>query len=177
MTHTVPGTRHGRKPFVCAERVRWADVDLVGIMRFSAFTRFVEFGEQELLRAAGLPYSLIFDAPDVWLPRRALSIEYFAPVRIDDLVELSCYVSHTGDSSLTLAFDMRTTAGTLVASAAMTVVAVTAATFTKQPLPSVVRTALAPFALTTEEARAAAIVPESSTVAPAETASRNPLGR
>jgi acyl-CoA thioester hydrolase len=154
----APGSSAPR-PFVCTERVRWADVDLVGIMRFSAFTRFVEAAEQELLRAAGLPYAVIFDAPDVWLPRRALSIEYFAPVRIDDLVELSCYVSHTGESSLTFAVDMRTMAGTFVAAASMTVVAVTAATFTKRPLPDVVRTTLAPFTLSTEEARALARAP------------------
>lgn len=43
-------------PFVTQERVRWADVDLIGIMRFSAYTRLVEMGEQELMRAAGIPY-------------------------------------------------------------------------------------------------------------------------
>jgi acyl-CoA thioester hydrolase len=166
------------RPFVCTERVRWADVDLVGIMRFSAFTRFVEAAEQELLRAAGLPYSVIFDAPDVWLPRRALSIEYFAPVRIDDLVELSCYVSHTGDSSLTFAVDMRTMAGTFVAAASMTVVAVTAATFTRRPLPDIVRTTLAPFTLSRDEARA--LAPAHAAIRPAESAESaapNPLGR
>ena len=30
------------RPFVTHERVRWADVDLVSIMRFSAFTRLIE---------------------------------------------------------------------------------------------------------------------------------------
>lgn len=168
------------RPHVLTERVRWADVDLVGIMRFSAFTRFVEAAEQELLREAGLPYSVIFDDPDVWLPRRALSIEYFAPVRIDDLVELSCYVSRTGDSSLTFAVDMRGTDGTFVAAASMTVVAVTAASFTKRPLPEVVRTALAPFTLSVEEARSAARVTVQGTVHADEcgkTAAPNPLGR
>jgi inosine/xanthosine triphosphatase len=168
------------RPFVCTERVRWADVDLVGIMRFSAFTRFVEVAEQELLRAAGLPYSVIFDDPDVWLPRRALSVEYFAPVRIDDLVELSCYVSHTGDSSLTFAVDMRTMDGTFVAAASMTVVAVRAVDFTKRPLPDVVRTTLAPFTLSPKEARAARPGAGDRALERGEranTATPNPLGR
>ena len=168
------------RPYVVTERVRWADVDLVGIMRFSAFTRFVEAAEQELLREAGLPYSVIFDDPDVWLPRRALSIEYFAPVRIDDLVELSCYVSHTGDTSLTFAVDMRRMDGTFVAAASMTVVAVTAATFTKRPLPEIVRTTLAPFTLSRAEARAAARGTARGAAQgdqSGKTAAPNPLGR
>jgi YbgC/YbaW family acyl-CoA thioester hydrolase len=174
-----PDAARSPRPFALTERVRWADVDLVGIMRFSAFTRFVEAAEQELLRAAGLPYSVIFDAPDVWLPRRALSIEYFAPVRIDDLVELSCYVSHTGGSALTVAVDMRTADGGFVAAATMTVVAVTAATFTKRPLPDIVRTALAPFTLSRDEARAMARMQEADAPSPAESApiaAPNPLG-
>ena len=37
-------------------------------------------GLGELGQAAGLPYSEVFDAPDVLMPRRALTLEYFAPV-------------------------------------------------------------------------------------------------
>ena len=177
MPHPDP-TSPPRRPFVWTERVRWADVDLVGIMRFSAFTRFVEAVEQELLRAAGLPYSEIFDSPATLLPRRALSLEYFAPVRLDDAVESSCYVSHIGESSLTFTIDMRGPSGTLVAVATMTVVAVAAATFTKCALPDVVRTALTPWAMSVEEARSRVVgdgladpVPQS-----AKTAPRNPLG-
>lgn len=148
---TNPPLRH---PFVYHERVRWADVDLVGIMRFSAFTRLVELAEQELLREAGLPYAGSFDAPEVWMPRRALSFEYFAPARIDQLLALHTYVTRMGDTSLTMAVDVRDAAdGTLVAAASMTVVCVTAATFAKRPLPPEMRDALAPWLTTVEEAR------------------------
>jgi YbgC/YbaW family acyl-CoA thioester hydrolase len=145
------------RPFVLSERVRWADVDLVGIMRFSAVTRFAEMAEQELLREAGLPYRLIFEAPEVWMPRRHLSVDYLAPARIDDLLTLVTYVSRLGETSLTLNVDLRHEGGTLVAAAAMVVVCVTVADFTKRPLPRVVREALAPFACSVEEARTAPI--------------------
>jgi len=144
----------GRRPFVMEERVRWADVDLVGIMRFSAFTRLVELAEQELLRAAGLPYREMFDAPDVWMPRRALGIEYFAPVRIDEPLALHAYVSRMGETSLTFAVDVHSVERSVLAAAAsMTVVCVTAATFAKRPLPRLIREALAPWVLTVDEAR------------------------
>lgn len=143
------------QPFLSHERVRWADVDLVGIMRFSAFTRLVENAEQELLRAAGLPYGEIMVAPDIWMPRRHLAIEYFAPVRLDDELALVTSVSRMGDTSLTLQVDVRTrTRWTLSASAALVVVCVEATTFAKRPLPRICREALAPFVVPPDEARA-----------------------
>lgn len=143
------------RPFVIHERVRWADVDLVCIMRFSAFTRLVELAEQELLRAVGLPYALLFDNPTIWMPRRRLEIDYYAPARIDDELALVTYVSRMGDTSLTLQVDVRhAERQTLVAAISMVVVCVTVEGFAKRPLPQSARTALAPFVLTVEDARA-----------------------
>lgn len=142
------------RPFRLTERVRWADVDLVGIMRFSAVTRFVELAEQELLRAAGLPYQVIFDQPEIWMPRRHLAIEYLSPARIDDELTVLAYVSRLGDSSLTLQCDLRQPDGRLVAGATMVVVCVTVEAFTKRPLPTIVRESLAPFVCSVEAARA-----------------------
>lgn len=145
------------RPFVTHERVRWADVDLVSIMRFSAFTRLVEVAEQELLRAAGLPYATLFDNPSIWMPRRRLEIDYFAPARIDDELALVAYVSRMGDTSLTLQVDVRhATRHTLIAAATMVVVCVTVEGFAKRPLPRSAREALAPFVMTVAEARAGA---------------------
>jgi YbgC/YbaW family acyl-CoA thioester hydrolase len=146
------------QPHVCTERVRWADVDLVGIARFSCFTRFVEHAEQEWLRAAGLPYTEIFNAPDIWMPRRHLAIEYFAPARLDDALALVTYVPRVGDTSLTFRVDMfGLDEGALKVSATVVVVCVTADDFAKRPLPRLIRDAVAPFVMEPEEARAASL--------------------
>lgn len=143
------------RPFVCQERVRWADVDLVGIMRFSAFTRLVELAEQELLRAAGMPYVEIFENPTFWMPRRHLSIDYLAPARIDEPLTLVSYVSRLGTTSMTMTVDIYADARrSLVASAAMVVVCVDRAHFHKQPLPAAMQAGLAPFVCSQEAARA-----------------------
>jgi YbgC/YbaW family acyl-CoA thioester hydrolase len=143
------------RPLVTHERVRWADVDLVSIMRFSAFPRLIEIAEQELLRAAGLPYATLFDHPSLWMPRRRLEIDYFAPARLDDELALVTYVSRMGETSLTLQVDIRhATRNTLVAAATMVVVCVTVAEFAKRPLPRSARESLAPFVMTVDEARA-----------------------
>ncbi len=142
------------QPFVMQDRVRWADVDLVSIMRFSAFTRLVEVAEQELMRDAGFSFKEAFDAPTVWMPRRHLSIDYFAPARIDDALTLVTYVSRLGDTSATFNVDVRLTErDVLIAAAAMVVVCVSVPTFEKRALPAEFRTALAPYLCSVEEAR------------------------
>jgi YbgC/YbaW family acyl-CoA thioester hydrolase len=144
-------------PHVCAERVRWADVDLVGIARFSAFTRFVEHGEQEWLRAAGLPYREIFNAPSIWMPRRHMSIDYFAPARLDDALALVTYVPRIGTTSFTFNVDVLGLAdGAPRASASVVVVCVNVEDFAKRPLPRMVLDAIAPFHLDRDAALEAA---------------------
>lgn len=137
-------------PFVCTERVRWADVDLVRIMRFSAVPRFIELAEQELLREAGLPYGQLFDPPAVWMPRRHLSIDYLTPARIDDLLTVAIWVSRLGDSSLTLAVELRLPDDRVVARSSLVIVCVTVEDFTKRPLPRVVRDKLGPYLIPPE---------------------------
>jgi YbgC/YbaW family acyl-CoA thioester hydrolase len=143
-------------PHLCVERVRWADVDLVGIMRFSAFTRFVEHAEQEWLRAAGLPYREIFEAPTIWMPRRRLVIDYLAPARLDDPLAMATFVSRLGETALTVAVDVVDARdGAPRAHAEMVVVCVDRATFTKRPLPQLVRDAVRPWVADADAVRAA----------------------
>jgi acyl-CoA thioester hydrolase len=145
------------RPHVCVERVRWADVDLVGIARFSAFTRYVEQAEQEWLRAAGLPYAEIFQAPTIYMPRRHLSIEYFAPARIDEALALVTYASRIGNTSLTVNVDVLGLHDRVRrASAEMVIVCVDVEGFSKRPLPQLIRDAIQPFHMDREAALVAA---------------------
>jgi YbgC/YbaW family acyl-CoA thioester hydrolase len=143
-------------PLVIHERVRWADVDLVGIMRFSAFTRLVENAEQELWRDAGLPYSQQFVRPETWLPRRSLHIEYTAPATIDAPLACVTYVSRLGETAMTFNVDVMSPDFTqLYASATVVAVCVGAADFRKQPLPPELREYMQPYTMSSEAARAA----------------------
>lgn len=140
-------------PHVCAERVRWADVDLIGIARFSCFTRFVEHAEQEWLRSAGLPYTEIFSSPDVLLPRRHLSIDYLSPARLDEPLGLITWVAHTGDSSLTFRVEIVSLQDSSPrASATVVVVCVGAKDFSKQSLPAELLERIAPFRMDRDSA-------------------------
>ena len=143
------------RPFLSADRVRWADVDLVGIMRFSAFTRLVENAEQDMSREVGLGYQKIMQNPAVWMPRRNLSIAYTAPARIDDVLQLVTYVSRMGESSVVFNVDVMTANfRQLYAAAEVVTVCVDARAFTKVALPEETRLALAPYTISTAAARA-----------------------
>ena len=142
------------RPFEVVEHVRWADVDLAGIMRFSAVPRFVELAEQELMRAAGYPYSRLMDHPSFWMPRRQLLVDYLAPARLDEALTLVTYVPRFGESSLTLHVDVYGSGGRAVATTAMVLVCVNAQDFRTQPLPEEYRRVLEPYACPVELARA-----------------------
>ncbi|MEO7999625.1 MAG: thioesterase family protein [Gemmatimonadaceae bacterium] len=142
------------RPFLSHDRVRWADVDLVGIMRFSAFTRLVENAEQDLWRDAGLPYGNVLEAPDTWMPRRNLNIEYTAPARIDEALLLVTYISRLGESSLIFHVDvMSADRLQLIAAATVVTVCVNASDWSKRSLPDVLRAAMAPYVVSVDDAR------------------------
>lgn len=92
--------------FRISETVRWSDVDLAGIIFYGSYVRFFEIAETELFRAAGLPFSRLFEQFDFWLPRAALHFEFRRPARLDDRLEIEMWVSRTGTSSLRLQFEV-----------------------------------------------------------------------
>jgi YbgC/YbaW family acyl-CoA thioester hydrolase len=140
------------KKFTIEERVRWGDVDAARIIFYGAYIRFFEFAETELFRDVGLPYGVLFDQADIWLPRVHLECDFHQAARLDDLLEVSVYVGHIGNSSMKLNFELRRKSDeALVATAHFVLVAVRRDTFQSVPVPDELRARLAPY--TAEETR------------------------
>src|ERR671916_1196722 len=89
------------------ERVRWGDVDAARIIFYGAYIRFFEYAETELFRAVGLPYSVMFDELDVWLPRAHLECDFRRAAKLDDMLEVCVFVGRVGTKSLRLDFEVR----------------------------------------------------------------------
>lgn len=133
-------------PFRVTERVRWEDVDLAGIVRYSAYTRMLDVAEQELWRAAGTSALHVVERFGLWMPRRALQIEYHAPARFDDLLELRAGVFAIGKSSVTLLVDAWSADGrTHHATIRVVLVAVQAERMIPHPIPEEIRVLIEPF--------------------------------
>ncbi|HEY0324213.1 MAG TPA: thioesterase family protein [Pyrinomonadaceae bacterium] len=134
--------------YTIEERVRWGDVDAARIIFYGAYIRFFEFAETELFRAAGLPYSRIFDELDIWLPRAHLECDFRRAAELDDLLEVSVYVGRIGTKSLRLNFEVRRKGEeAMFAEAHFVLVAVRRDTFETIPVPEELRRRLAPYTI------------------------------
>jgi YbgC/YbaW family acyl-CoA thioester hydrolase len=144
-------------PFVLSEYVRWGDIDLAGIICYGAYLRVCELAETEVFRAAGLPFSEMFQKYDIWLPRKVIHAEFEAPALLDEQLRVVTYFSHIGTTSLKINYDMMNADASLLHAAAHQVlVCVSRKGFKKMPLPDGVRLALSRFALDSDTARAEA---------------------
>jgi acyl-CoA thioester hydrolase len=133
-------------PFTVREYVRWSDVDAAGVVCYGAYVRFVEVAETELFRAAGMPYSSVFERFDCWLPRVHFSADFFAPARLDERLTVAARVTRLGTTSVTLGFTIDSDAGARIAAFSVVLVCVERATFAKRALPDELRAALSRFA-------------------------------
>ncbi|MBV9958318.1 MAG: acyl-CoA thioesterase, partial [Acidobacteria bacterium] len=122
------------------------DVDAASIIFYGAYIRFFEFAETELFRAVGLPYGVMFQELDVWLPRAHLECDFRQAAKLDDMLEVCVFVGHVGTKSLRLNFEVRRKGEeALVAEAHFVLVAVRRDSFETVPLPELLKQRLAPY--------------------------------
>jgi acyl-CoA thioester hydrolase len=134
------------KRFTIEEHVRWSDIDRAGIIYYGQFLRFFEIAETELFRSVGLPYSVVFDRLDIWLPRVQIHFDFHKPLVLDDLIEVSAYVGRFGTKSLTLRFEVtRKGEEGLVADGHVVLAAVSRKSFKAVPVPREVIEKLTPY--------------------------------
>jgi YbgC/YbaW family acyl-CoA thioester hydrolase len=134
------------RKYCIEERVRWGDVDAASIIFYGAYIRFFEFAETELFRAVGLPYSVMFDELDIWLPRAHLECDFRRAAKLDDMLEVCVFVGRIGNKSLRLNFEVRRKGETeMIAEAHFVLVAVRRDTFETVALPEELKHRLAPY--------------------------------
>ena len=132
--------------YTIQERERWGDVDAAGIIFYGAYIRFFEIAETELFRSVGLPYTVMFEELDLWLPRRHLECDFLRPAKLDDMLEVAVCVGRVGTTSLRLEFEVRRPGNPeLVATAAFVMVAVQRDHFSSTRMPPELARRLGPY--------------------------------
>jgi len=91
-------------PFHTTRLVEFSDTDMAGIMHFSAYFRYMEAAEHELLRSIGLSVYTEIDGAAISFPRVAASCQFKAPVRCEDVLEIDIAVRRVGTKSVTYGF-------------------------------------------------------------------------
>lgn len=87
-------------------RVRWAEVDMQSIVFNGHYLLYVDVAFTEFWRATGLPTVLQQAEEGRELFARKSTIEYLAPARFDDVLDIGVRCSAIGRSSLTIALEI-----------------------------------------------------------------------
>jgi acyl-CoA thioester hydrolase len=105
--------------FRYSRRVQFGDTDLVGIVHFAMFFRYMEEAEHALWRAAGLP--VIAEADGAGWPRVSATFGYSAPLGFEDEFDVEVDLAATTTRTIRYAFIVRR-GGTLVGTGTLTAV-------------------------------------------------------
>ena len=128
-------------PFRYYLRVRYIECDAQKVVFNSRYSEYVDVSINEFLRAAGILADFADGALDFQLVRQ--TVEWKAPARFDQVLELSIAATRLGTTSFTIATDFRIAGEQQTIVTAETVyVLVDGKTLTKLPLPGHVRAAL-----------------------------------
>jgi acyl-CoA thioester hydrolase len=94
-------------------RVRYQETDCMKVVYYGNYLTYFEVGRVEFLRQQGLPMSEV-DAK-VHLPVVEATVRYVRPARLDDLLEVRCWVSERKRASFRFAYEIVNEAGEPIA--------------------------------------------------------------
>jgi len=128
-------------PFRYYLRVRYIECDAQKVVFNSRYSEYVDVSTTEFLRAAGVHGDFTEGGLDFQLVKQ--TVEWKAPARFDDVLELSIVATRLGTTSFTLGTEIRVAGQERVIVTVETVyVLVDAKTLMKMSLPPHVRAAL-----------------------------------
>ena len=84
-------------------RVYWEDTDAGGIVFYANYLKFFERARTEWLRALGVQQQTMRDRTGAIFVVTHTAMHYRAPARLDDVLEVTVAVRHSGRASLELA--------------------------------------------------------------------------
>lgn len=90
--------------FTCPLRVRWAEVDAQQVVFNGHYLTYLDTAVSDFWRATGLPYPEAFRHLQGDLFARRHTVEYHAPARLDDRLEVGVRCERLGNSSVTMAW-------------------------------------------------------------------------
>ncbi len=130
--------------FTLPIRVYYEDTDAGGVVYYANYLRFFERARTELLRRSGASRSLLQATEGVGFVVRRAAIDYFAPARLDDALEIHSQICRLGGASVD--FDQTVLRdGVVLCRAVVAVVCVNLTTLRAQRMPQHLVTALQPF--------------------------------
>ena len=94
-------------------RVRYKDTDCMKVVYYGNHLTYFEVGRVEFLRQNGMPMSEVDRR--IHMPVVEATIRYVRPARLDDLLEVRCWINERKRASFTFAYEIVNAAGETVA--------------------------------------------------------------
>lgn len=83
-------------------RVHWEDTDAAGIVYYANYLRFIERARSDMAREAGLDQPGLLSSSGLIFAVRRCEIDYLAPARLDDVLEVETSVEALGAATADL---------------------------------------------------------------------------
>jgi acyl-CoA thioester hydrolase len=83
-------------------RVYYEDTDAGGVVYHANYLRFAERARTEMLRASGLDHARLAAEDGVAIVVRNCAVEFIAPARLDDCLEVHSRLASIGGASFTI---------------------------------------------------------------------------
>jgi acyl-CoA thioester hydrolase len=133
--------------FRTTRRVEFSDTDAAGIAHFTAFFRYMEQAEHELLRSVRLSVFMQVEGEEITWPRVSSKCDFRSMAKFEEVVEIATSIFRLGEKSITWSFHF-TIGPRDVASGEITAVCCRIAsdgTLTSTPTPPLFLSKLRPF--------------------------------
>ena len=129
--------------FTFPARVYWEDTDAGGVVYHAQYLAFMERARSEWMRVIGFGQDRLRLESNLCFVVRAMSIDFRAPARLDDLLSVSVRLAQCRGASLVIVQEVRRD-GELLVGAEVRVAAVSADRFRPMPIPEAVLARLNP---------------------------------
>src|ERR1700727_2691665 len=83
-------------------RVYYEDTDAAGIVYYANYLKFAERARTEWLRESGFSQSQLTAQEGIFIMVRRCSIDFLAPARLDDLLEVETHLKDCGKVRMTM---------------------------------------------------------------------------
>ena len=127
----------GFKPFRWPVRVYYEDTDAAGIVYYANYLKYLERARTEWLAQAGFTHAALAREHRLAFVVHRLEIEYRAPARLYDALEVTLALLQGGRGRLVMAQEVLRD-GTVVANARVTLACLDTATWRPKRIPAIV---------------------------------------
>ncbi len=140
-TTEVPGNERSVTGFLWPVRVYYEDTDAGGVVYYANYLRFMERARTELLRHHGFEQDELREREGVIFAVRSVQVDYLAPARFNDLLQVRTGILQAGRASLTFGQDViRERDGHLLCRGEVKVACLDSETFRARAIPDVMKT-------------------------------------